>query len=322
MALKLSVVIPLYNKGPHIARAINSVLKQTFQDFEIIIINDGSTDESVDVVQKFVDPRIRLINQTNYGVSFARNQGIKCAQSDFIAFLDADDEWKPEHLEVLLKLQKKYPEAGVYATTYKKIYSNLSIKNPHFQGIPEKPWEGLLQNYFKSSALGESPLSASTVGISKKILIEIGAFNISAHVHEDADLWERIALKYPVAFSWDGEGLYHIDASNKTCDRWTPFEESIAVNTAWNAIESGKVSEEMYEDLLEYAARLEIETAYRNLKAGRADIARKKLKHCRTKHLKCQKYPLLICSYLPFGIFKRLLFFEEFVKKINNLLIR
>ncbi len=318
----VSIVIPLYNKGPHIKRALNSVLNQSFQNFEVIVVDDASADSGAETVKGFDDSRIRLIQQEHLGVSAARNRGIEEARADLIAFLDADDEWMREHLEVLLKLQKKYPEAGAYTTTYLKIHSNSSIKKPHYQGIPEKPWEGILQNYFKSAALGESPITSSTVGIFKNILIEIGAFNIAAHVHEDADLWERIALKYPIAFSWDGEGLYHSDASNRACDRWVPIEESIAVITAWNVIKSGEVPEEIYEDFLEYTARLEIETAYRNLKAGRADFARKTLKHCRTKHLKSQKYPLLFCSYLPFGIFKRLLIFEDFVKKITILIIK
>lgn len=322
MAPKISVVIPLFNKGPHIERTLNSVLKQLFQDFEVIVVDDGSTDRGAEIVKGFDDSRIRLIQQENHGVSAARNRGIEEARADFIAFLDADDEWMPDHLEVLLRLQKKYPEAGAYTTTYLTIHSDSLTKKPHFYGIPEKPWEGILQNYFKSAALGSSPMTASTVGIFKNILIEIGAFNIAAHGQADSDLWVRIALKYPIAFSWDGEGLYHFDASNRFCDSWTPLEENISVSTAWNAIESGEVPEEMYEDFLEYTARLEIETAYRNLKAGRADLAQKNLKHCRTKHLKCQKYPLLFCTYLPFGIFKRLLIFEDFVKKINNLIIK
>ncbi len=313
---EVSVIIPLYNKGPHIARALKSVLNQTFQSFEIIVIDDGSTDDGADVVRSFNNDRIWLIQQEKLGVASARNVGIEKAHAELIALLDADDEWMPEHLAVLLKLREKYPEAGAYTTAYLKIYSNSKIKKPNFYDIPEKPCDGLLLNYFKSAALGESPISASSVGLSKDVLIKIGAFNTTAFVHEDADLWARIALKYPIAFSWAGESLYHTEASNRTCDMWIPLNDSIAVKSARAAIESGEVLPELYEDLVEYVAKKEIEIAYRNLKAGRPDFARKNLKHCRTKHLNSLKYTLLFCTYLPVNIFKRLLIFEDYVKEV------
>ena len=105
----VSVVIPLCNKESYIRRALNSIVNQSFQDFEVIIVDDGSTDKGAEVVRGFDDPRIRLIQQENSGTFTARNRGIKAARGDLIAFLDADDEWKPEHLEVLLRLQEKYP---------------------------------------------------------------------------------------------------------------------------------------------------------------------------------------------------------------------
>ena len=88
------VVIPLYNKEVYIKNTLNSVLAQTIKDFEIIVVNDGSTDKSAEVVKSLSDPRIRLINQVNAGVSVARNRGINEAKADLIAFLDGDDEWK------------------------------------------------------------------------------------------------------------------------------------------------------------------------------------------------------------------------------------
>jgi len=118
----VSVVIPLYNKGPHIARALNSVLAQTFQDFEVIVVDDGSTDDGAEVVRGVDDPRIRLIQQENRGVSAARNRGIEAARAELIAFLDADDEWLAEHLETIIRLRRNALEVGIYATSTLSLF--------------------------------------------------------------------------------------------------------------------------------------------------------------------------------------------------------
>ena len=100
----ISVVIPLYNKEKQIAKTLQTVLNQTYQNFEIVIVNDGSTDGSVEEVLRISDSRIRLVNQENGGVSAARNRGIDEAKGEYIAFLDADDLWDIDHLEVLYQL--------------------------------------------------------------------------------------------------------------------------------------------------------------------------------------------------------------------------
>lgn len=118
--IKFPVVIPLYNKEPHVKRALDSVMSQIVQDFEIIVVNDRSIDKSTDVVKSFSDVRIRLINQENAGVSVARNRSIDEAKFELIAFLEADDEWMPDYLEtIILRLREQYPCAGLYATSLK-----------------------------------------------------------------------------------------------------------------------------------------------------------------------------------------------------------
>jgi len=125
---EVSVVIPLYNKAPYIARALASVITQTCQDFEVIVIDDGSTDGGAEIVRRLDDTRIRVIRQENRGVSAARNRGIESARTDFIAFLDADDEWTPTHLEALLRLRDRYPHAGAYGTAYLIKRADLAIR--------------------------------------------------------------------------------------------------------------------------------------------------------------------------------------------------
>ncbi len=305
----VSVVIPLYNKGPHIARAIQSVLNQTEQSFEIIVVDGQSTDEGPKIVKSFKDQRIFFFEQKGSGVSSARNEGVCHSRSDFIAFLDADDEWTPDHLKTLLRLRKMYPEAGAYTTAYLVKYPNFRIKLANFHAIPEKPWEGLLPSYFKSAAFGSSPVWTSVVGIPKRILTEMDGFTTEEWMGEDVDLWGRIALKYPIAFSWDGKGIYHTEASNRACNKVEPLAEAVFVCTAKEALAAGKVPLAMQKDLQEYIARRQISRAWGNIRAKRPDLARPLLKNCITTKLLKDKYLALyilalVGAYVPSSVYK------------------
>lgn len=300
----ISVVIPLFNKYPYIARALTSVLCQTLQDFEVIVVDDGSTDNGAEIVRGFRDQRIRLIQQKNQGVSVARNKGIDEAKAEIIAFLDADDEWQPDHLEILVNLWKKYPKAGAYGTAY-------LIKSerypPHVASfsidLPKAPWDGFLPNYFKIATLGDPPISSSTVAIPKKILEEMKGFSTETWWGEDTDLWGRIALKYPIAFSWDGFGIYYTNHLDRACTKVEPVNENIFIKTARDALRAGNVPEELKSDLFEYVAYKQIQTACRNLAAGRPDLARHNLKNCRTRYLRRSFHWTLLWAYIPSGIF-------------------
>jgi glycosyltransferase involved in cell wall biosynthesis len=300
----VSVVIPLYNKGPYIARALNSVLAQTFQDFEVIVVDDGSTDDGAEVVRSFEDPRIRLIQQENRGVSAARNRGIEAARAELVAFLDADDEWLPKFLGTIIRLRKNYPEAGAYGTAYYTVMEDLTIRVGSLSDyIPSEPWEGLLPSYFKADALGAPPVSASTVAVPKCILIEMRGFATNVWYGEDTDLWGRIALKYPIAFSWDGRGIYHTEISNRTCKKIEPIREHIFVTSARDALQAGEVPPELIQDVQEYVASKQIQVACRNLAAGRPDLAKNNLKDCKTRYLRRSKYWTLFWSYIPPKVF-------------------
>jgi glycosyltransferase involved in cell wall biosynthesis len=120
---KLSVIIPLYNKKAYIARAIQSVLAQNWQDYELLVVDDGSTDNGRGVVrEQFQDPRIRLVVQENSGEGGARNRGIAEMRGDIAAFLDADDEWLPTHLGHIAELAIGFPQAGWFATRYRSMF--------------------------------------------------------------------------------------------------------------------------------------------------------------------------------------------------------
>src|SRR5690554_4270366 len=113
-----SIIIPLYNKEKYIENTLKSVLNQSFSDFEVIVINDGSTDQSVAMVEKIKDPRIHIVHQENQGVSVARNRGIALATTPHITFLDADDFWYPHYLETFYELLEKHPQHSVFSAAF------------------------------------------------------------------------------------------------------------------------------------------------------------------------------------------------------------
>jgi glycosyltransferase involved in cell wall biosynthesis len=234
----LSVVIPLYNKARHIRRAIDSVLAQTYQDFELLVVDDGSTDDGAEVVRGIADPRIRLIVQDNAGVSVARNRGIQEAAGDLIAFLDADDEWLPCFLETVRGLRERYPEAGIYATAY--CYAQGATHwRPEFSGCCTEPEGALLDDYFRA-ALGTPPVMSSGVMIPKRILCEAGGFPVGIKRGEDLQVWAAIALCYRVAWSPKEEAVYHLTSDNRVCKSYFGASDMAAASAIEPFLMSGK----------------------------------------------------------------------------------
>jgi glycosyltransferase involved in cell wall biosynthesis len=318
MSEKISVIIPLFNKGPYIARALNSVLNQTYQDFEVIVVDDGSTDNGAEIVRGFDDPRIRLIRQENRGVSATRNQGFDKAISDYIAFLDADDEWMPKHLETILRLIENFPLAGMYTTAYKRRTPSGKTRWDCYKFIPHPPWEGLIPDYFKSAALGESPVCSSVVVIPRKIFIETGGFPEGYWYGEDADLFGKIALKYPVAFSWELGALYHWDVLNRACDRQYPWEHEMPfVKTARRALNNKEVPIEFIQSLNEYISKVEIDRAQYNVHAGNSRIAKKILKQCNTRWHYNRKMKWWFLATIPSPLF---LFLRDIRRKFIKIM--
>lgn len=197
----ISVVIPLYNKEKQIANTLQTVFKQTFQDFEIVIVNDGSNDNSVAEVEKVQDSRIRIIHQQNAGVASARNKGIEESKYDLIAFLDADDEWKPEYLETQYKLYLKYPECSVFAVNYEFRDSKGKITPTIINKLPFTVDDGILTNYFKVASCSNPPLWTSAIVVRKDAIESIGGFPNGIKSGEDLLTWAKLAVKYRIAFS-------------------------------------------------------------------------------------------------------------------------
>lgn len=208
-----SVIIPLYNKEKYIQNTLESVLKQTFVDFEIIIINDGSTDNSETIVKQFTDTRIRYYKTENRGAADARNFGIDKASADYIAFIDADDLWLENHLEILKNLISEFPDAGIYASRYQLIFKNNSIFIPSYYGI-SSDYVGKVDDYFYSS-LHYGIASSISTAIPKNVFSKIGNFKNYISSGQDTDMWIRIALNYPVVIGnkITASYLHYIDDS-------------------------------------------------------------------------------------------------------------
>jgi glycosyltransferase involved in cell wall biosynthesis len=211
-SLSISIVMPLYNKETDVRRAVESVLNQSVSNFELIVVNDGSTDRGPDVVRSISDARIRVFDQENAGVSAARNRGINESKSDLIAFLDADDEWNPEFLETILHLREKYPSCGVFATNY--IFREVNGKHhlPIIRGLPPHPWEGVIEDYFGVAVRSDPPLWTSAIAVTKKAILAAGLFPVGVTNGEDLLTWARLAVEFDIAYSTMSGSVFYLRA--------------------------------------------------------------------------------------------------------------
>ncbi|MEG0153259.1 MAG: glycosyltransferase family 2 protein [Cellulosilyticaceae bacterium] len=206
----VSIIIPLYNKEKQIATTIQSVWRQTFQDYEIIIVNDGSTDNSVKEIEAMRDTRIRLIHQENSGVSAARNRGISEAKYELIAFLDADDEWKPQYLETQYELYRKYPNCSVYASNYEFRDNENHTHSTIIKKLLFDESNGILTNYFEISSYSHPPLWTSAVMVRKEAIIKVGCFPLGVKSGEDLLVWARLAHHFEIAYNRKPLSVYQL----------------------------------------------------------------------------------------------------------------
>ena len=212
-----TIIIPLYNKENFIESTLKSVLNQSFIDFEILIINDGSTDKSEEKVLKFKDTRIHYFYKKNGGVSAARNFGIAKAQSDYITFIDADDYWYPNFLQEMFENIGRFPELRVFSaaleveTSKKVIPSSYSIV---------KTGDCEIVNYFEAS-FQETVICTSCAVFHKSVFEKTGNFDIQLKSGEDTDMWIRIGLNYRILFSWKILARYVYDAKSLTKNHQT-----------------------------------------------------------------------------------------------------
>ena len=230
--MKFSVIMPLYNKALYVQHALETIAAQTFKDFELIIVDDGSTDNSAAICEEFIKQqptsdsslkgeelssiegpvdvhrtknggRLHLIRQANAGVAAARNRGVAESHGEFLCFLDADDWWEPTFLEEMDKLIAEYPNAGIFCTNYiyyKPGKTHVAIKHP----------TGYM-NYPETYLHGEMPVWTGATCMPRRVFDEMGGFPVGIKLGEDFLLWAKTAIKYKVAFCEKPLAYYNND---------------------------------------------------------------------------------------------------------------
>ncbi len=232
--MRFSIIIPLYNKAPYVAKSIASVLAQTFTDYELLVVDDGSRDDSAEMAAKAMAgwPDCRLIRQENAGVSMARNNGVTASQGDYLCFLDADDWWEPTFLEKMSKLIVEFPDAGIYGTSYTIVNETKRKTRVAPIGVEAGFGKGYInycQVYAKTLAM---PLWTGAVCIPHPVFDEMHGFPKGIKLGEDFLLWIHIALKHKVAFLNMPLAFYNqdVDAANRGVGRLHNPEEHMLWN--------------------------------------------------------------------------------------------
>lgn len=206
--MTFSVVMPLYNKSAYVQEAVRSAAEQDFPPSEIIVVDDGSTDDGPDKVRALGLPGVRLLHQANGGAAAARNAGIETASGDYVCFLDADDCYGPGFLGAIARLAARYPQAGLLATAYVRR---------HADGVRDGPLlcrsvagGGIVEDFY--SAWNRSCFFfTSSLAVRRDVLVEHRLlFAVGERLAEDQDLWFRIAERFPIAFDAAAHAEYRL----------------------------------------------------------------------------------------------------------------
>ncbi|MBW4616220.1 MAG: glycosyltransferase [Desmonostoc vinosum HA7617-LM4] len=217
---KVSIIIPAYNAMNYLPDALESVLQQTFTDFEVLIIDDGSSDNLVQWAGELANSQVRLIVQKKQGVAVARNTGIANAKGEYIAFLDADDLWKPTKLEKQVCYLDNHPDIGL-------VHTNMVLINQEGKSSGR-----VMKSHAEGDALKQllekNTITTSSVIVRNCCLTNIGDFDISLRYSQDWDMWVRIAARYRFAVIKEPLVCYRQHANNAT-KNWQMWEKGLGV---------------------------------------------------------------------------------------------
>lgn len=224
-----ATVIPLFDKAPTIQRALDSVLAQAFPPTEILVVNDGSTDGGDRIARRLGDPRVRVIDEPNRGVSAARNAGLRAAAEPFVAFLDADDRWRPEFLGRMRDLIERHPGGVLYGAGFVTVEQG-AIKRYHGIGrsATDRRPAGVVDFFLER--LHDFPLHASTTVVAREAALALGGFPEGVTHAEDHLFWAKLALAGPVVLTPEPLAEYDVAVPGQAIGYWqTAYRENFDI---------------------------------------------------------------------------------------------
>lgn len=292
---RFAVVMPAYNAEDCIRRAVDSVLAQTKEDFNLYIINDGSTDGTAKIIEEYNDVRIHLINKDNEGVSKARNTAILNSKSEYVCFLDSDDEWYPNHLYVLAEAIDKFPTQYFYVTT-----SITELKNGDFQTSKPVTLDEQVkyyEDYFAFEQKYGYIFNTNCVCVKREAFERYGMFAEGVAISEDIDLWYRIMLHTGVVVIPKETNLRHRDFSKATKYRHTD-PTTIFWTRIPELIKDEEILDNVKRSLLVSYEQEKISEARCYILNGEKKTAYGIMKNINTSHVSLKRYIITWLSFL------------------------
>lgn len=211
------MIVPLYNKAAYVGRCLESILEQRYENFEVIVVDDGSTDGGADVVREYKDPRVRVITQENAGPGAARNRAAAEARHEWIAPLDSDDAWDPRYLMENIRLREAHPQAAWLAWAMRELPQQTSTGARWKRaGVPEGPWRPTRGTRPQVLAAILANMMPSSIFMRKDAFQRAGGFYAKNRCvfGEDTSLWIKLLLNYEIVFSFEPLVDRYCDASD------------------------------------------------------------------------------------------------------------
>lgn len=244
-----TVIVPVHNKAPHVSRSIGSVLGQSYGKFELLVIDDASTDGSLQEVEKFNDPRIRMLQREVPGVGgyAARNLGLQNAKGEWIAFLDADDEWTAWHLQKMHDLIVQNPDLAIFTSGWLECERGGKRKNRYFLS-PENQGDRLidLAEYLRYCIRGMCPISTNVVVLKKSLLPSLALFSRDPNVYRggDLDAWLSVMCKHKRLFVSEHVGATYFRDSVNMVTKGAPSSAALVSKVAFQRLSQGLAATE------------------------------------------------------------------------------
>ena len=306
-----SIVIPLYNKANHIEDAIRSLMRQSFDRFEIIVVDNNSSDDGLAIVEKMDEPRIVVVEEKNQGVSYARNRGVSLAKYHWICFLDADDTWEKDQLLNFNHAISKHTEILVFANNYKIVDAKgrerkCERNNSHYDHqIYNKPC------FFHDYNHGDMPVNMNSVCMHKDVFQKIGGFSNELKNGEDTLFWMKIFLRNKIYFTDYVGSTYHLKASNRSNNLEVFSVELPVIKEFVKVFKSEPIFNNYQKDFHAFIAKHLFVSVMANIKLGRLALAKSFFydKRVYAYPQKTTLFVALLLSFTPIFISKSLLKF-------------